>query len=126
METTDAARIWVEAWTHGWRTHDPDVIADRYAVNGVFLSHPFREPGRGHEAARSYAAGVFEQEDFAIVSFRDAIVQEDRAAVEYEATITSVDGKIYRLAGVSLLRFEPDGLVTEHYDYWAMAEHESG
>jgi hypothetical protein len=42
METEEAARAWVEAWSTGWARHDPDVIAERYAENCEFISQPFR------------------------------------------------------------------------------------
>ena len=45
----------------------------------------------------------------------------DRAAVEYWATMR-VGGEEQTLAGTTLLRFDDDGLVVEHRDYWAMAE----
>ena len=41
----------------------------------------------------------------------------DRAAVEWWASWRE-DGELLTLAGTTVLRFGPDGLVAEHVDYW--------
>ena len=112
----DAARAWVEAWELGWRTHDVEPIVARYATGAVFRSHPFREP----EAPRAYVERVLaEEEAEPEVWFGEPIVDEDRAAVEYWAIIR-YEGRDHTLAGTTLLRFDADGLVVEHRDYWAL------
>jgi len=112
----DAARAWVEAWEQGWRTHDVEAIAGRYADGAVFRSHPFREP----EDARAYVERVFaEEEAEPEVWFGEPISDGDRAAVEYWA-IARYEGRAHTLAGTTLLRFDADGLVVEHRDYWAL------
>jgi ketosteroid isomerase-like protein len=121
VEPDEAARAWVAAWERGWAAHDPDVIAARYVEGCVFVSHPFREPLRGPEGARGYAQEAFAEERSSRASFGEPIVGPDgRAAVEYRATITAPDGEKATLAGVSVLRFDEAGLVTEHHDYWAI------
>jgi hypothetical protein len=112
----DAARAWVEAWELGWRTHDVEPIAERYAEGAVFRSHPFREP----EDPGAYVERVLaEEEAEPEIWFGEPIVSGDRAAVEYWA-ILRVEGKEQTLAGTTLLRFDADGLVVEHRDYWAI------
>jgi uncharacterized protein (TIGR02246 family) len=123
MDVGAAARAWVDAWSAGWATHDPDAIAARYADECEFRSHPFREPLSGREGARRYAEEAFAEERSAVSSFAEPIVAADgRAAVEYRAKITTNDGKTATLSGVTVLRFAEDGLVREHRDYWAMTE----
>jgi uncharacterized protein (TIGR02246 family) len=123
MDAGAAARAWVEAWSKGWATHDPTLIAARYAEDCEFRSHPFRASLHGRAGARAYAEQAFAEERSSIASFHDPIVGADgRAAVEYRATIMTTDGKTAALAGVTLLRFDDDGLVREHRDYWAMME----
>jgi hypothetical protein len=46
-------------------------------------------------------------------------VDGDRAAVEWSAETRLKDGGGKKLAGVSLLRFDDDGLVIEQRDLWA-------
>jgi hypothetical protein len=45
-------------------------------------------------------------------------VDGDRAAIEYRAILRSPDGADITIAGHSYLRFDEDGLVAEHRDYW--------
>ena len=112
----DAARAWVEAWELGWRTHDVEPILARYAEGAVFRSHPFREL----EDPRAYVERVLAEEEAAPeVWFGEPIVDDDRAAVEYWA-IVRYEGRDHTLAGTTLLRFDPDNLVVEHRDYWAL------
>jgi SnoaL-like domain len=121
VETLDAARTWVDAWMRGWSGHDSDVIAARYADTCEFRSHPFREPLHGRNGARAYAEQAFSEERSSEPNFGQPIVGSDgRAAVEYRARITTNEGDETTLAGVSVLRFDANGLVTEHRDYWAM------
>jgi hypothetical protein len=49
-------------------------------------------------------------------------VTEDRAAVEYWAVVRDRSGIETTIAGVSLVRFDEDGLVVEERDYWNEAE----
>jgi ketosteroid isomerase-like protein len=121
MDALAAARAWVEAWSQGWATHDADVIAARYAEECEFRSHPFRGTLYGRAGARAYAEQAFAEERSAVASFQDPIVGAGgRVAVEYRATITTTDEKTATLAGVTVLRFDDEGLVREHRDYWAM------
>ena len=113
-----AARAWVGAWERGWRAHDVEPIAARYAEGAFFVSHPFRQP----EDARSYVERVFtEEEGTPEVWFGEPVASGDRAAVEYWA-IVRTGGKEHTLAGTTFLRFERDGLVVEHRDYWVLEE----
>ena len=115
MDANAAAAAWVEAWERGWRSHDADVIAARYAEDAAYRSHPFREPER---SARDYALRAFAEEDESDCLFAEPVVDGDRAAVEWWAAIRS-RGSEYTLAGDTLLRFDEAGLVLEHTDYWA-------
>jgi hypothetical protein len=47
------------------------------------------------------------------------VVDGDRAAVEWSAETRLRDGGAEKLAGVSLLRFDADGLVVEQRDFGA-------
>jgi nuclear transport factor 2 (NTF2) superfamily protein len=127
MTTAEAAAAWVDAWSEGWARHDPDVIAVRYASDCVFRSLPFRAAGRGRQAPLDYARQSFEEEQSARFAFGAPVVSANgRAAVEYRAVITARDGTIATIAGVSMLRFGEDGLVTEHLDTWTEADGDLG
>lgn len=55
------------------------------------------------------------------VWFGEPVVDGDRAAVEYWA-ILRLEGKEQTLAGTTLLRFDAEGRVVEHRDYWALEQ----
>jgi len=111
----------------GWAKHNPDIIAKRYATNCMFVSHPFRVPARGRGGAAAWIREAFAEEQAAEFVFAEPIVSADaRAAVEYRAVITGPDGARQTLAGTTILRFDIDGLVLEHRDYWAMADGDLG
>jgi hypothetical protein len=127
MTGEQAARSWVEAWTDGWDRHDPEVIAHRYALGCRFRSLPFRAEGRGPEAVIAYTTEAFADERSSRFAFGEPIVgPDDRAAVEYRAVIVPFDGVETTIAGVSVLRFDAAGLVTEHFDCWAEAPGDQG
>jgi hypothetical protein len=112
MDTREAAQRWADVWSRGWRDHDADAIAALYAENAFWQQHPFREPDPG------YLARVFAEEESAQCEFGDPIVDGTRAAVPWSARTRLVDGGTEDLVGVSLLRFDGDGLVVEQRDIW--------
>jgi hypothetical protein len=117
VDTAAAVRRWIEGWTRGWTAHDVEPIAAVYTREAVFVSHPFREP----QAPADYAAWAFSDEDEADVRFGEPVVGEGCAAVEWWAFVRH-EGKEQTLAGVSFLRFGPDGCVTEQRDYWSLED----
>lgn len=118
MNTAAAAR-WAREWERGWRTHDVAAILELYAEDVVWRTGPFRDVQRGRDGAREYVEWAFsDEEPDADVHFGEPLVAGDRAAVEWWAIVTA-DGVEQTLAGVSLLRFREDGLVTEQHDVWS-------
>ncbi|MBA3717592.1 MAG: nuclear transport factor 2 family protein [Actinobacteria bacterium] len=112
-EVESAAQRWAEEWAQGWREHDSGRIAELYSDGAVFRSAPFRDP----QDPRAYADWAFADEDSADCWFGEPVVTGDRATVEWWA-VSHSGGKEETLAGVSLLRFDGDGLVIEQRDYW--------
>jgi ketosteroid isomerase-like protein len=120
-DAATAARRWVDGWSRAWPARDADAVAALYAEDAVYSSHPFRNPHRGPDGAREYAAEAFRQEELVEARFGDPVAAGNRAAVEYWAILRS-SGKELTLAGTTVLRFAPDGRVEEHREYWALAE----
>ncbi|MFN2484062.1 MAG: nuclear transport factor 2 family protein [Candidatus Limnocylindria bacterium] len=120
-DPTQAAREWAATWRAAWPAHDVDAIVALYADDAVYLSHPFREPLRGRDGARQYVTAAFAEEEAVECWFAEPIASGDGAAVEYRAVLRT-EGREMSLAGVSVLRFDPMGLVVEHRDYWAMTD----
>jgi hypothetical protein len=115
METRDAAERWREVWARGWRAGKGDEIVGLYAEGAYFQSHPFRDA----QAPADYILPTLAEEESAECEFGEPIVDGGRAAVEWSAETKLRDGGTEKLAGVSLLRFDEDGLVVEQRDFWA-------
>jgi hypothetical protein len=117
MEAREAAGRWAQTWERGWRDHQTGEILQLYAAGASLQSHPFREP----VAPPEYIDPTFAEEESAECSFGEPIVDGKWAAVEWSAKTLLKDGGTEKLAGVSLLRFDEDGLVVEQRDFWAGA-----
>jgi hypothetical protein len=117
VNTREAAERWRDVWAHGWRKHEADEIVALYAEGAYFQSHPFRDA----QPPQDYIEPTLAEEESAECEFGEPIVDGDRAAVEWSAETKLKDGVAERLAGVSLLRFNEEGLVVEQRDFWAGA-----
>src|SRR5215208_3839693 len=113
VETSEAARRWVEGWSRAWPAADTDAVAELYAEDAEFRSEPFRDL----QAPREYAESAFSEQDEAECWFGEPIVEGDRAVVEYWAVVR-FQGRDETIAGIAVIRFRPDGLVAEQHDYW--------
>lgn len=112
-----AAEGWARTWKEGWEALDVERIVARYARDAVLSTEPFREPYRGRAGVRDYVARVFGEEAEPRAWVSVPIVDGERAAVAWWATLLE-DGRETTLAGVSVLRFAADGLVLEQWDAW--------
>jgi SnoaL-like domain len=114
MDPRAAAERWRETWERCWQAHEPEPIVALYAGGAYFQTHPFRDP----QPARDYIEPTLAAEESATCEFGPALVEGDRAAVEWRGETVLKDGGTETLAGVSLLRFDGDGLVVEQRDFW--------
>jgi len=115
VDAREAAKRWAETWERGWREHETDEILALYAEGASLRSHPFR----GVVRPADYIVPTLDDEESADCWFGEPIVDGDLAAVEWSAETRLRDGGGEKLAGVSLLRFDADGLVIEQRDFWA-------
>lgn len=118
METRASAQRWARVWEEAWRAHDIKAISGLYADGATYRSHPFRSP---EASAATYVGRVFPDEREPEPRFGQPLVDGDRAAVEWWTTSLE-GGKPITLAGCTILRFNSEGLVTEHQDYWHAKE----
>jgi len=102
-------------WSQAWPAADVDAVAALYAPGAVFFSHPFRP----RQDVREYVAWAFADQASAECRFGEPVVHGDRAAVEWWGAITTRSGEVETIPGVSLLRFDEQGLVVEQRDVWA-------
>ena len=117
MDVEAAARRWTETWRRGWPERDVDAIASLYANDTVYRALAFREPDRGTSGTRRYLEANFAVEQEIECWFGEPIAAGSRAAVEWWGTWVE-KGERHTLAGTSVLRFDPDGRVVDHRDYW--------
>ena len=117
MDTDAAARRWAETWRRAWPAKDVESIAALYGANAVYRALAFREPDRGLAGVRRYLGENFAVEDQIECWFGEPVVAGDRAAVEWWGTWVE-NGRRLTLAGATLLRFDENGLVADHRDYW--------
>jgi ketosteroid isomerase-like protein len=112
-----AARRWRDTWEEAWPAKDVDAIVALYSDEVPYRSLVFREPDMGLAGVRRYLEENFGVEDEIECRFGEPVVGGDRAAVEWWASWIE-DGKELTLAGATFLRFDEDGLVVDHRDYW--------
>ena len=120
MNAADAAQRWADTWRAAWEALDLEPILALYAADVVFSTEPFREPYRGVAGVRAYLARVFAEEDAPRVRMAEPIVDGRRASISWWAELEE-DGVDTMLAGTSVVRFDPDGLVVEQWDAWNAA-----
>jgi len=120
-ETQIAARRWAATWARGWPGNDVDAIASLYADEAVYRALAFREPDCGLAGVRRYLSENFALERDVECWFGEPVSSGGRAAVEWWATWLE-EGERLTLAGTTLLRFNDDGLVVDHRDYWNEVE----
>ena len=116
-----AAQRWAAEWKRGWDAEDADGLIALYADDVAYWSEPFREPFVGREALHRYFVEAFEVEDSISSWFGEPVVDGDRAAVAWWGRMNE-EGSPTTIVGISLLRFNEDGLVTSQVDGWNQAE----
>jgi hypothetical protein len=121
MDLRAAAARWADTWQRAWEASDVEAVVALYAGDAVFSSQPFRTPYPGRAGVREYVAGAFADERDVRAWFGTPIVDADRAAVEWWASLVE-DRRAITLAGTSVLRIGPDGLVIEQRDTWNQAD----
>ena len=116
MTTAQWAGNWAQTWRTGWPAQDVEAIAALQAPDGDHWAGVQRRY-RGRDGLREYLTECFAEEtEPAEVWFAEPVVTGDTAAVEYRAIIYP-GGEALTIAGCTVLRFGPDGLVVEARDY---------
>ena len=119
MDVMDAARRWARTWERAWPEGDARAIGDLYAPHAIYRSQPMREPEDG--GALGYATRQFALEQGVRCRFGSPIAAGDRASVEWWASWVE-GGREVTLAGATILRFDGEGRVVDHVDYWVEGE----
>jgi len=121
MDTRTAARRWAQTWPRAWQELDAEAIVALYHPTAVYSTEPYRQPHRGRVGARAYVGQAFADESEVRAWFGEPLVDGQRAAVPWWATLVE-SGRQITLAGTSVLRFDRDGLVVDEWDTWNMTD----
>jgi hypothetical protein len=113
LDAEQAARRWAETWAAAWPRRDVDAIAALYVDEAAYRALAFREP----DTPSGYLQRTFAEESDITCRFGEPVVSGQRAAVEWWGSWDE-DGQPITLAGVTVLRFDDDGQVVDHRDYW--------
>ena len=117
MLVIDAARRWKDTWEQGWARGDVDAVAALYAPSATYRAVAFRKPNQGIAGVREYLRENFDAESEVRCTFAEPIADAQSAAVQWWASWIE-DGEATSMAGVTVLRFDDEGLVIDHRDYW--------
>jgi SnoaL-like domain len=117
VNARDAAQRWTATWQGAWEAREADPIVALYAANARHWSAPAREPGIGPEGVRAYVERAFSEESEVRAWFGEPVVEGDRAAVAWWATLIE-NGQETTIGGTSMLRFDVQGLVVSQWDSW--------
>ena len=121
MDAERAARRWAEVWSSAWPARDRDAIAQLYSDEASYRALAFRDPELGLAGIRRYLDENFAAESEIECWFGEPVASADRAAVEWWGTWVE-QGQRLTLAGATLLRFDDEGKVVDHRDYWNEVE----
>jgi ketosteroid isomerase-like protein len=111
-----AARV--RAFWEGLSAEGLARLGDVYAAD-VHFRDPFNDV-RGHEPLRAILAGIFghlEAPRFLVLE----VIEDGEGAVLVWDFDFRRRGEAWRIHGVSVLRFDSDGRVASHVDYWDAA-----
>jgi SnoaL-like protein len=121
VDTEAAARRWRDTWQRAWPAKDVDAIVALYAEVVPYRALAFREADQGLAGVRGYLEREFGVETEIECRFGEPIVAGERAAVEWWASWDEGDRPL-TLAGTTVLRFDAEGQVIDHRDYWNEVE----
>jgi hypothetical protein len=120
MEREPAA-AWLETYRRAWEEADNHAVLGMFTEAATYRAHPLRPAHAGHDGIAAYwARATADQQDIR-VRVGDPIVDGDRVAAEFWATMRS-DGGPVTVAGCLLLAHAPDGGCRSLRECW----HETG
>jgi hypothetical protein len=121
MDIVEAAHRWARVWERAWPQKDVEAIVSLYADVAQYRALVLRDPELGRIGIRVYLRRIFGEEDAIECRFGMPVGGDDRAAVEWWSSWTEAGHEV-TMAGVTLLRFDADGLVVDHRDYWNQSD----
>jgi hypothetical protein len=112
---------WLAEYRRAWIERDADAAAALFTADALYREQPYEEAFAGPEGVRAYWAGVTETQSEVELEYGMPVVEGNRAAVEWWATLVN-GGVEITLAGEFMLRFDENGLCQELREYWHFGE----
>jgi nuclear transport factor 2 (NTF2) superfamily protein len=117
MDVLEVATRWAQVWERAWPAKDVEAIAALYSDGARYRAYAFRQPDLGVAGVRDYLRRNFDVEHDIQCRFGEPFAAGNRAAVQWWASWIE-DGEALTMAGVTVLRFDDEGLIVDHRDYW--------
>jgi SnoaL-like domain len=111
---------WVQRYISAWEAGDPNAVVALFTPEALYHSSVFREPLVGTGAIRDYWERSAASQRNVAVRTGNPMVSPARVAVEWWTTMEDPDEGEITLPGCLLLRFDPDGLCRELWEYWQL------
>lgn len=116
---------WIERYRQAWLSKDTAGVQQLFAQDALYRSNPLRAPHVGRAAIGEYWHEATRTQQELDLRFGAAVVQGDRATVEWWATMRDDDwyqsedpAHGVTLPGCLILRFDADGRCVELREYF--------
>lgn len=116
MVTTQRVQRWVDEYRRAWEESDDQALATLFTDDARYTSLVFADAHIGHEGIGRYLESTNADRESLSIRLGRPIVGEDRAAVEFWATMVRA-GEPITIAGCLVLEFE-EGLCRSAREYW--------
>jgi ketosteroid isomerase-like protein len=110
---------WLSAYGRAWETADADAAGSLFSPDAVYRPHPFREPRTGGDAVAAHWRDATRGRQGVRARPGEPVLDGDRAAVEWWATMRDAEQGQVNLAGILVLRFDREGLCRELREFRA-------
>jgi SnoaL-like domain len=112
---------WLDGYRRAWEQADTPAVLGLFTADASYRSHPLRRPHTGHDGVAAYWDRATADQREVRVRFGDPVVDGDRVAVEWWATMAA-GGDPATLVGCLLLAFAGDGRCRALRECWNVAE----
>lgn len=107
--STATAKEWFESFGRVWKTKDAPAAAEIMTEYASYRNSPFLEqPYVGRAAIEGFWVAALQNVQDVDFRYGEPVVEGDRAAAEWWAVVTPIEGEPFTLAGNFLLTFEGD------------------
>ncbi len=118
-----AVRRWLDAYKHGWETHNSALIGRLFTDDARYYIKPFDNPLHGRASIMNYWIQIAETQEKVVFDANILAVTGNHGIAHWSASFTRVSsGKRIQLDGVLLAEFEPDLTCSLFREWWHRKE----